>query len=82
MGISLQQLLIVLVIVALIFGTKRLRNIGSDLGKSVRDFKDAMGREEDTKDTESPSGEPKNLGAERGTTVEGEVSQSEESGKR
>ncbi len=78
MGISLQQLLIVLVIVALIFGTKRLRNIGSDLGKSVRDFKDAMGGE---KDNEEAEGEPKNLRAERGTTVEGEVKQPDESNK-
>ncbi|HLU61363.1 MAG TPA: Sec-independent protein translocase subunit TatA [Gammaproteobacteria bacterium] len=41
-GISLWQLLIILAIVVLIFGTRRLRNIGSDLGGAVKGFKDAM----------------------------------------
>jgi sec-independent protein translocase protein TatA len=37
-----QELLIVLVIVALIFGTKKLRGIGGDLGGAVKGFKDSM----------------------------------------
>ncbi len=37
-GISIWQLLIVLVIVLLLFGTKKLRNLGSDLGGAVKDF--------------------------------------------
>lgn len=41
-GISIWQLLIILVIVALIFGTKRLRNIGGDLGGAVKGFKSAL----------------------------------------
>jgi len=41
-GISIWQLLIVLVIVALIFGTKRLRGIGGDLGGAVKGFKKAI----------------------------------------
>ena len=41
-GISIWQLLIVLVIVLLLFGTKRLRNLGSDLGNAVKGFKNAM----------------------------------------
>ena len=41
-GISIWQLLIVLVIVALIFGNKRLRNIGGDLGGAVKGFKSAL----------------------------------------
>ena len=41
-GISIWQLLIVLVIIMLVFGTKKLRNIGSDLGGAVKGFKDAM----------------------------------------
>jgi len=41
-GISPVQLLIVLVIVALIFGTKKLRNIGGDLGGAVKGFKKAL----------------------------------------
>ena len=41
-GISIWQLLIVLAIVLLIFGTKRLKNIGSDVGGAVKGFKKAM----------------------------------------
>ena len=41
-GISIWQLLIVLVIVELIFGTKRLRGIGGDLGGAVKGFKKAI----------------------------------------
>lgn len=39
MGISMPQLLIILLVVALIFGTKKLRNIGNDLGSAVKGFK-------------------------------------------
>jgi sec-independent protein translocase protein TatA len=42
MGFGWQELLIILVIVALIFGTKKLRNIGSDLGGAVKGFKDSV----------------------------------------
>ena len=42
MGISIWQLLIVLVIVLLLFGTKKLRNIGSDLGGAIRGFRSSM----------------------------------------
>jgi sec-independent protein translocase protein TatA len=41
-GLSIWHWLIVLVIVALVFGTKKLRNIGSDLGGAVKGFKDGM----------------------------------------
>ena len=41
-GISIWQLLIVLVIVALIFGTKKLRGMGGDLGGAVKGFKKAI----------------------------------------
>ncbi|BAU56774.1 twin-arginine translocase TatA/TatE family subunit [Halorhodospira halochloris] len=42
MGVSVWSLLIVLLIVALLFGTKRLRNIGGDLGSAIRGFKDSV----------------------------------------
>lgn len=48
-GISVWQLLILLLIVVLVFGTKRLRNIGSDLGSAIRGFRKGM--EEDTPDS-------------------------------
>ena len=41
-GISIWQLLIVLVIVILLFGTKKLRNIGTDLGGAIKTFKKSM----------------------------------------
>ncbi len=42
MGFSIWQLLIVLAIVVLLFGTKKLKNIGGDLGGAVKGFKDAV----------------------------------------
>jgi sec-independent protein translocase protein TatA len=47
-GISIWQLLIVAVIVVLLFGTKKLRNMGSDLGSAVKGFKKAINDEKDT----------------------------------
>ena len=44
-GISIWQLLIIAVIVVLLFGTNKLRTLGSDLGASVKGFKKAMGDE-------------------------------------
>ena len=41
-GISIWQLLIILVIVVLLFGTKKLRNMGGDLGSAIKNFKDSM----------------------------------------
>jgi sec-independent protein translocase protein TatA len=46
MGFGWQELLIILVIVALIFGTKKLRGIGSDLGGAVKGFKDSVATDE------------------------------------
>lgn len=46
-GISIWQLLIILVIVALIFGTKKLRGIGGDLGGAVKGFKKAINDDSD-----------------------------------
>ncbi|MEQ4532301.1 MAG: twin-arginine translocase subunit TatE, partial [Mixta sp.] len=48
-GISIWQLLIIAVIVVLLFGTNKLRNLGSDLGSSIKGFKKAMG--DDDKET-------------------------------
>jgi sec-independent protein translocase protein TatA len=49
-GISLPQLLIILVIVLLLFGTSRLRNFGADLGGAIRGFKKSMADEGEAKD--------------------------------
>jgi sec-independent protein translocase protein TatA len=52
--IGWRELLIVLVIVLLIFGTKRLKNIGSDLGEAVKGFKKGMGGDEGGKPADKP----------------------------
>ncbi|MBV8628525.1 MAG: Sec-independent protein translocase subunit TatA [Paraburkholderia sp.] len=51
-SLSIWHWLIVLLIVALVFGTKKLRNIGSDLGGAVKGFKEGM------KDAETPVDTP------------------------
>jgi sec-independent protein translocase protein TatA len=55
MGIGFRELLIILVIALVIFGAKRLKTIGSDLGGAVKGFKKAMGEgeEEDNKQLSS-----------------------------
>jgi len=46
-GISMWQLLIILLIVILIFGTKRLKGMGGDLGSAIKSFKKAVTEDED-----------------------------------
>ncbi len=48
-GISIWQLVIIAVIVVLLFGTKKLRNMGSDLGSAVKGFKKAVSDEDSSK---------------------------------
>ena len=66
-SLSIWHWLIVLVIVMLVFGTKKLRNIGSDLGGAVKGFKEGMhyGTAEKPSDAE-PAPQP-------GHTLEGEI---------
>jgi len=47
MGIGFRELLIILVIALVLFGAKKLKNVGSDLGSAVRGFKKAMSDGED-----------------------------------
>lgn len=47
-GISIWQLLIILAIVIMLFGTKRLRTLGSDLGSAVKGFRKSMSDDGDT----------------------------------
>lgn len=51
MGISIWQLLIILAIVLVLFGAKRLRNIGTDLGGAIKGFKNAVKEEENKSET-------------------------------
>jgi sec-independent protein translocase protein TatA len=54
---SIWHWLVVLAIVLVIFGTKKLRNVGSDLGGAIKNFKQAMkeGEEDTEKDTSAPA---------------------------
>lgn len=64
---SIWHWLIVLVIVMLVFGTKKLRNIGSDLGGAVKGFKEGM------KEGDAASGASQQKIAGDGQTIEGEA---------
>ncbi|MDH5324534.1 MAG: twin-arginine translocase TatA/TatE family subunit [Gammaproteobacteria bacterium] len=73
MGISIWQLLIILLIVLVLFGAKRLRNIGGDLGAAVKGFRGAL------KDgDEENKANPDRISAEKdGHVIEGEVTSKE-----
>ena len=72
MGPSIWQLLIVLVIVLLLFGTKRMRNLGSDLGSAIKGFRSAIndGEKDSLKETNK-------LDEDSGNTIDVEVTSSE-----
>lgn len=76
MGISIWQLVIILLIVLLLFGAKRLRNVGSDLGSAVKGFKKAMSEEE-----EKEKGEAEKLEKHEGETIQGEATKVKEEDK-
>jgi sec-independent protein translocase protein TatA len=46
MGFGLKELIVILIIVALLFGTKKLKNIGSDLGGAIKGFKKGIAEDE------------------------------------
>ena len=60
-GISIWSLLLILAIVVMLFGTKRLRNIGSDLGEAIKGFKKSVSDEEQKSDTENTRQDPKKV---------------------
>lgn len=69
-SLSIWHWLIVLVIVMLVFGTKKLRNIGEDLGGAVKGFKEGM---KDASADNKPVEAPPNQQFSGGQTIEGEV---------
>ena len=72
---SIWHWLIVLVIVMLVFGTKKLRNIGADLGGAVRGFKDGMKEGASDKPADAAGG-PQKSG---GNVIEGEIKEKSKS---
>jgi len=72
-GISIWQLLIIAVIVVLLFGTKKLRNLGSDLGSAVKGFKNAI-TDENSKDDENARSEDINTATKSSETLNDQTS--------
>lgn len=68
MSFGITELLIILVIVVLLFGTKKLKSLGSDLGAALKSFRSAVKEAEETEDAQSKVERDK-----AGATVEGEV---------
>lgn len=64
MGFSIPHLLVVLVIVILVFGTKRLKNVGGDLGEAIKSFRKAI----------NDGSEPQKTTDKEDNVLEGEVS--------
>jgi sec-independent protein translocase protein TatA len=76
-GIGIKELLVVLVIVVLLFGTKRLSSLGSDLGAAIRGFRKSVA--DDDKDEEKSA--EKRIGeqaAQNSDVIQGEAQRSEE----
>jgi len=71
-GISIWSLLLVLVIVVLLFGTKKLRNVGGDLGGAIKNFKKSV-KEEEAENAAKKS--------EDGSIIEGKANEVEEKDK-
>ncbi|HCO59724.1 MAG TPA: Sec-independent protein translocase subunit TatA [Porticoccaceae bacterium] len=69
-GISIWQLLIILAIVLLIFGTRRLKNLGGDLGGAIKGFKDAVSSDEDEADDAKKDAENKDANAQARESAE------------
>ncbi|SFL73159.1 Sec-independent protein translocase subunit TatA [Nitrosomonas communis] len=71
---SIWHWLVVLAIVVLVFGTKKLRNLGSDLGNAVRGFKEGMkNAEEDNTPSSSQSQQITHHSAEAGVKEKNEI---------
>ncbi len=66
-GISIWSLLLILAIVVLLFGTKKLRNVGGDLGSAIKNFKKSVKDEEVAQDNATTSGD--------GQVIEGKVTE-------
>ena len=60
-GLSLWHLLIVLAIALVIFGTKKIRDLGGDLGGAIRNFKTAVREGEDESESETPPAATKKI---------------------
>lgn len=76
MSFGIWELVIVLVIVALLFGTKKLRSMGGDLGSALKGFRSALKDDEPDKVNQQPDNAPD------AHVIEGEVEKSERVSKK
>ena len=86
MGIGMRELILILLVVLVVFGTKKLRTIGSDLGGAVRGFKKAMSDEENKKgnseEDEEDKGPPRQIRSEGADAEFPEAAKSRESERK
>ena len=73
MGFGPLELFIILAIVLVLFGAKKLRNIGGDLGGAIKNFKSSMKEEEEAKPAATASQDQSKLDEKAGATIEGTV---------
>jgi sec-independent protein translocase protein TatA len=76
-GIGPGSIILILLIVILLFGTKKLRNVGSDLGGAIKNFKKSMHDGE----KETSEATPEKLEEKPGHTIDGEVVEKKEQDK-
>jgi len=73
MGFGVTELLIILAIVLVLFGAKKLRNIGGDLGGAIKNFKSAMNEDEEAGKKAKPEENQAQLSEQDNATIEGTV---------
>lgn len=81
MGISIWQLVIILGIVILLFGTKKLRNVGGDLGNAIKSFKKAVKDSEAEADKDDSKSNEQIAKKEDGRVIDAEVSKEKNDSK-
>ncbi len=77
MGIGIWELLIILAIVLIIFGAKKLRNLGGDLGGAIKNFKQSMKEDGENAPPGPGSDEAKKIGSKSDRVIDAEVTSKE-----
>lgn len=77
---SIGHLIVVLVIVLLLFGTKKLKNLGSDLGGAIKGFKNAL-NDGEKKDGDAPDADPTKKVTEEKVAAQADLNKASESAK-
>lgn len=80
-GIGIWQLVIILVIILLVFGTKKLKNLGGDLGGAIKGFKSAMDEGDNTEDGQNATAQAKISEEDEGDTFDVKAEQVDEKNK-